>query len=131
MTGFILYITKFVLIFNGFVLSIYHSTSCSWSLVGSKCLSGQNTILYLIYYPSFFLCRMLYVGVRWQVTCDKWQVTCDMWHVTCAICGFCLFGGNSLLPFQKSPPISLDKMLLFKMPFFWKGILSRNIKGHF
>ena len=31
--------------------------------------------------------------------------------------GFCLFGGNALLPFQKCPSISLDKMPLFKMHF--------------
>ena len=36
--------------------------------------------------------------------------------------GFCLFGGNALLPFQKCPPISLDKMPLFRIPF---------LKGHF
>ena len=40
----------------------------------------------------------------------------------CRNLGFCLFGGNVLLPFQKCPPISLDKMPLFKMPFS---------KGHF
>ena len=57
--------------------------------------------------------------------------------------GFCLFGENALLPFQKCPPISFDKMPSFKMPFFkraflirafcqeiWKGIFEKA-KGHF
>ena len=39
--------------------------------------------------------------------------------------GFCLFDGNALLPFQKCPPISLDKMPLFKCPF-WKCILNKS-----
>ena len=39
--------------------------------------------------------------------------------------GFCLFGGNALLPFQKCPPISLDKMALFEMPFFKRAFLIR------
>ena len=51
------------------------------------------------------------------------------------IVGFCLFGGNALLPSQKCPPISFDKIYFFKMPFlkgiFTKSILPRNIEGHF
>ena len=43
------------------------------------------------------------------------------------IFGFCLFGRNALLPFQKCPSISLYKMPLFKMPFFKKGILNKGI----
>ena len=35
----------------------------------SKCLSRQNTIIYYIYYPSFFHRRILYVGDRWHVAC--------------------------------------------------------------
>ena len=52
-----------------------------------------------------------------------------------AFMGFCLFDGNALLPSQKCPPISFDKMPFFKMPFlkghFDKSILSRNIEGIF
>ena len=39
--------------------------------------------------------------------------------------GFCLFGGNALLPFQKCPPISLDQMPLFEMPFLKRAFLIR------
>ena len=49
------------------------------------------------------------------LTTIKNKSWCQYLHHTL---GFCLFGGNALLLFQKCPPISRDKMPLFEMPFF-------------
>ena len=90
-----------------------------WSCCVLYCWS-PGPYVYSIYGQLVLLCTILKVKLSYCVRC---------WW------GFCLFGGNPLLPFQKCPPISFDKMPLFKMPFlkghFDKSILSRNIEEHF
>ena len=86
--------------------------------------------LYLVLCTFYLESYALYL-----VSCTLYRVHCTLPNVDCTFYGFCLFGGNALLPSQKCPPISSDKMPFFKMPFlkghFYKSILSRNIEGHF
>ena len=102
-----------------------------WLIQNVWHILGQENIFFMVNKVTTGYCTGYHIFLL-QLVCHerKPQTYGSYAHIGSgkipSMVGFCLFGENTLVPFQKCPPISLGKMPLFKMPLFARAFWIRE-----